>query len=88
MGNDFLRRIGRLFKKMLPDSDAKFTKDQLFRMKVLKICRHEKDFTSLYDYEKIISLSDVEQCRYLANVTKKYLEEKQRLIDEGSIIVE
>lgn len=70
---DKLRAYKNKFKE---DSDG------VFRKKVEKIMKKEKDFSSLYDYNKMKNMSEREELEYMYELTKKYVETKQALIND------
>lgn len=88
MGDNLMIKIVKMFKKLLPFSDTGFDKNESYETKVLKIMNHEKDFSALYDYDKIVNLNEVEQMKYLAEVTKNYILMRENLIKRGALNVE
>ncbi len=88
MGINLRFKLLQMFKKFSGFNDEKPCERELFRSKVMKIMKKEKDFSSLYDYQKILSLDENGQHKYLAEVTKRYIEERQNLINENIFNVE
>ncbi len=88
MGINLRAKIIKLFKKILPFSDEQLSESEVFKAKVELIMKEEKDFSMLYDYNKISSLNQYQQRQYLAELTKRYIDEKKKLLEEGIFNVE
>ena len=79
MKNRLLNKIFGIFKGEQMQNDYDPT---TFKMKVEEIMKDEKDFSSLYDYNKIMKMSRREEEEYLCQLTIKYIETKQQILKE------
>ena len=79
MKNRLRNRILSIFKS---EKKVEVLDNALFKKKVEEIMKDEKDFSSLYDYNKIISMSEREERQYLYDLTIRYIETKQQILKE------
>ena len=80
MKNKFLYKLFRQIGWC--EAPPKQLEKQKFRKNVELILDKKKDFSCLYDYDKICNFNQTEEIIYLKNLTKNYLDVEQNILKE------